>query len=72
MKLLYILPSIHGDLRQHCLETLASRADSFEEPNSIFVELKGMGLDASINHRFESFISFLFVEFCFLLLLFCC
>ena len=52
MQLLYILPSIHGLLKQLCLETLASRADSFEEPRNIFKEIKTVGLDASINHRY--------------------
>ena len=54
MKLLYILPSLHGVLKQYCLETLASRVSSFDEPRKVFIQLKEMGLDTSINHRFVS------------------
>ena len=54
VQLLYMLPSLHGILRQQCLEALASCIESYEEPRSIFTELKGNALDACLNHRCEN------------------
>eukprot|EP00794_Sanderia_malayensis_P010266 gene10266-11321_t len=52
-KLLFSLPSLHGVLKQQCLETLASIAENFDEPTTIFMELKSKGLEAALNHRDE-------------------
>ena len=51
VQLLYILPSLHGVLKQQCLETIASRVEHFDEPHHIFTELKNKGLESALNHR---------------------
>ncbi|XP_065059919.1 DNA-dependent protein kinase catalytic subunit-like isoform X2 [Rhopilema esculentum] len=53
VKLLYVLPSLHGILKQQCLEILASRVEHAEEPHDIFIELKNKGLVSALNHRDE-------------------
>ncbi|XP_056017774.1 DNA-dependent protein kinase catalytic subunit-like isoform X2 [Ostrea edulis] len=49
-RLLFVLPNLHMELRNHCLEIILSRIDTLE---NVYTELKSKGLLAFLSHRDE-------------------
>lgn len=47
-RLLFVLPNLHAEFRNRCLEIVLTRIDTLE---NVYVELKSKGLLAFLTHR---------------------
>lgn len=47
-RLLFILPNLHGEFRNRCLDIVLTRIDTID---NVYIELKSKGLQAFLTHR---------------------
>lgn len=52
-RLLFVLPNLHAEFRNRCLEIVLTRIDTLE---NVYVELKSKGLLAFLTHRSVNFV----------------